>query len=588
MAQEAIELNTTHPTVFRRAVPFAEWLTVERAGYALAVIAAVGIRLWGLGDAPLGAAEATQALPAVAAMRGAAPDLLSPNAFTAVSPLLHVLQRVTFSLFGATDGTARFWPALLGSLSPLLFYFLRQRLGRGGALAAACLWAVSPLGVWSGRLGVGDGLVPTFALAVLALVVWQGRGRTWALLTGLAAGLLLISGSNAYTALLAGVLGLAWAAPRARELWADLRAEGRMVLAGLGIALLVACFFLTESAGLAAAGNLPGRWLADLMPGAGEYNAAEMLLRLALSELAVLGFGIGGFIIALRRRDRFGAWLGAATALALLVALIGRGRHPVDLALVALGLTLLAGPAVAQTLANAYEWRRDREPWLLVLVSLALLIGAATGIPSALNPTNTADWRSLYTGVGIACLIMTVVVWIAYGVWDSWRVVALALPVVPLVFGLAWHVGEMVSLSYDRGAWRQPAILHETPASDLGDLQKLLLDFGGLTGGGRDATVQVAWPDFATDPAVPVLRWQLRDFQAAEFAAALPAEPARVVITPVGEQPRLDGYSGEEFSVLQRWTPSQLPDSSAIVRWVLYREARSAPEKARAIFWVKW
>lgn len=588
MAQEAIELEQAPVVSLRLGIPFAGWLTVERAGYALATVVAAGIRLWGLGAVPLGPAEAAQALPALAAMRGAAPDLLTPNTFAAVSPLLHVLQRVTFVLFGATDGAARFWPAILAGLSPLLFYFLRKKLTPGGALAAAFLWAVSPLGVWSSRLSLGDGMAPTFCLALLALVVWSGRGRAWALLTGLGAGLLLLSGSNAYTAVLAGLLGLAWAGPQARELWADLRREARLAFAGFGIALLVGCFFLADPAVLAAAGNLPGRWLSDLVPGVGEYGPAELLMRLALSELAVLGFGAAGFILALRRRDRFGTWLGASTALALLVALVGRGRHPLDLALVALGLTLLAGPAVATTVANAGVWRREREPWVLVLVSIALLVGASIAIPSGANLSNTPDWRALYTGVGIACLIMAVVIWIAYGVWDSWRIVVMALPVVPLVFGLAWQVDQMVSLSYDRGAWRQTGILHEMPASDLVDLHKLLLDFGGLTGGGRDARVDVAWPNLVDDPAVPVLRWQLRDFQAAEFTAALPAEPARMVITPVGEQPRLDGYSGEEFGVLQRWTPSELSDSSAIIRWVLYREARTLPEKTRAIFWVKW
>ncbi len=586
MAQEAIEYQPAGSHV--AAIPFVEWLTVERALYGLATVVAVGVRLWGLGDTALGPAEATQALPALAAVRGAMPDLVSANPFTAISPLLHVLQRVTFLLFGATDGTARFWPALLAGLSPLLFYFLRGRLGQGGALAAAFLWAVSPLGVWSSRLGVGDALVPTLSLALLAAVAWPGRGRTWAFFLGLLAGLLLIGGSNAYTTVLAALLALVWFARDVRPWWADVRRQGRFVLIGLGATLLVASFFLSEPAGLAAAAALPGRWLSDLVPGAGEYATLEIGWRLLLTELLVVGFGIAGLILAIRRRDRFGAWLGAATGIALLVALVGRGRLPVDLALVALGLTLLSGPAIARVLQNAYEYRRDRDHWLLILVSIALLIAAATAIPSGLNQTNTAEWRSLYLGVGIACFIMAVIVLVAYGVWDSWRTVGAALPVVLLVFGLAWQMGQMVSLAYDRGAWRQAAMLHEAPATDLQDLQKLLINFGGLTGGGRDATIDVAWPNLVTDPAVPVLRWQLRDFESARFSAALPTAPARVVITPAEQQGRLDGYSGESFGVLQRWAPTELNDWPSILRWVLYREARTPADKTPAIFWVRW
>jgi hypothetical protein len=201
--------------------------------------------------------------------------------------------------------------------------------------------------------------------------------------------------------------------------------------------------------------------------------------------------------------------------------------------------------------------------------------------------TNTGDWRFLYIGVGVATLAMTLIVWIAYGIWDSWGVVGRVMPAVLLVIGFAWQVSEMVALSYDRGAWRQSGIVHELPAADLGDLRKALVDLGGLTGGGQDASVDVAWPDLAGNPVVPVLRWQLRDYGDLRFAASLPADPAALVITPLGEQPRLDGYSGTEFGISQRWAPG-VSDFAATLRWILYRESKVAPEKTRAILWVKW
>lgn len=558
-----------------------EWLTVERAGYALAVIIALGVRIYGLGDAPLGPAEAMQALPAVDAARGALPDLAG------VSALLHAFQRVTFILFGATDGTARFWPALLAGFSPLLFYFLRRQLTPGGALAAAFIWSVSPLGVWSSRTATGDALVPTFALALLALAVSESRGKWWAGLTGLTLGLLLASGPNAYTVLLAGAAALV--------IFGDgLRGErpaagARLPYFGLGFlaALLGASFFLAEPGGLAAMWQLPGIWLSELIPGAGEYSALEILARLLMSELFVVGFGIAGIAAAIRRRDRFGVWLSVATGLALLVALVGRGRYPSDLALVALGLTLLAGPMVARALEAAYGWRRERDPWLLFLVSLVLLIAASFALPSGFDPANNNEWRFLFTAVGAATLLMTVIVWVAFGVWDSWRTVGRVVPVVLLLIGLAWHVSEMVALSYDRGAWRQPGVVHETPAADIADLRKALVDLGGLTGGGQDAAVDVAWPDLAGNSIVPMLRWQLRDRENVRVAASLPGDPAGLVITPVGEQPQLDGYSGTEFGIAQRWAPA-LWDFPTTLRWVLYRESKVAPEKTRAILWVRW
>ena len=575
MVQEAIQ-DSPNEKITR----LVSCLTLEHAGYGLAVLVALGLRLWDLGASPLGPAEALQALPAVAAVNGAAPDLVG------ISPLLHVLQRIAFALFGASDSTARFWPAFLGGLSPALFFTFRRYLTPGGALAGAFLWSVSPLGVWSSRLAIGDALVPVAALAMFAVLAEKGRGRKAGTWLGLAAGLLLISGPNAYTVSLGLVAAVLWPGSEVRKIWSGIRDQARLTLAGLLIALVTATFFLTEPAGLAAGVGLISTWLSDLIPGRGEYSIAEIILRLVISEPLILAFGITGAISLLRRSERAGTWLGTATAVALLVALAGRGRHPVDLSLVALGLALLAGPVVHRVLGYAYEWRRERDPWLLVLITLSMLVASAFSLPSALNAANNGEWRSLYAGVGAATLVMSVTVWVAYGVWGNWRTVARSLPIVLLVLGMAWQIGSMVSLSYDRSAGRQSGIVHEMPATDLLDLQRELRNLSAQNGGGeREANVDVIWPSLATDPMLPVLRWQLRAFPNVRFSASIPPDTAPLVLTQVEDQPRLDSYSGAEFAVLQRWTIAQLPDSGSILRWVLFREALTAPEKTRLILW---
>lgn len=576
MVPEAIQ---NHPS--EKLFRMGHCLTIEQAGYGLAVFIALGVRLWNLGASTLGPAEALQAMPAVAALSGAAPDL------GGVSPLLHVLQRIAFALFGASDSAARFWPAVLGGLSPALFFAFRSYLTPGGALAGAFLWSLSPLGVWSSRLALGDALTPVIALAMFAALAAIKRGGKWGAWLGLAAGLLLISGSNAYTVLLGMIATALWPPPGVRAIWSGIRGEARLVLAGLLLALITATCWLAEPAGLAAGVGLLGSWLSDLIPGRGEYSVAEILMRLVISEPLSLAFGIAGAISFIRRAERVGAWLGMATALALLVALVGRGRHPMDLSLVALGLTLLAGPVVARVLGYACEWRRDRDPWLLILVSLSMLAASAIGLPSALNAANNMEWRSLYAGVGIATLVMSVVVWIAYGVWDDWRTVARFVPIVPLLLGIAWQMSSMVSLTFDYGAGRQSGIIHVMPATDLVDLQGDLRDLSALSGGGeREANVDVIWPSLATDTVMPVLQWQLRAFPNVRFQASIPPDVAPLVLTPVEDQPRLNNYSGAEFAVLQRWTVAQLPDPDSVLRWVLFREALTPPEKTRLILWV--
>ncbi len=558
----------------------AEWLTLERAGYGLAAIVALVLRLGALGAVPLAPVEAVEALPALLAAQGGSPDLAG------ASPLLYALQRLAFAVAGPGDGSARFWVALMGGMSPLLFYWLRHRMSRGGALVAALLWSISPLAVWSSRLAVGDALVPTAALAWLAALASPRDRRGRGLALGLALGLLLLSGPNAYTFLLAAGSAALVYRPEIPGWMGGSRQVRRGLLAGLGIAALIATAFGSEPVGLAAAADLSGRWLADLRPGSGEYGVLELSWRLLLNELLLVAFGTAGVLSALRRRERWGRSASAATAVAIVVALVGRGRDPLDLPVIVLGLTLLAGPVVARLLAHAHEWRGERDPWLLLLASAALLFAASIAIPSGLNPANPAEWRSLYVAVGIAAFVMTVIGWVAYGAWDSWQIVRAALPVLLLAIGLAWSTSQMTSLSFDRGAWRQPAALHEVAATDLADLQRALSDLGGLTGGGRDARIDVAWPDLRTSSMLPMLRWQLRDFEQLRITASVPADPARLVITPQEDQPRLDGYRGAEFAVVQHWTPAQIPNRGALLRWLLYREDRTPAQKTGVILWI--
>ncbi len=576
-----------------RSLNWAAWLTVERAAYALVAVVALGVRLARLDASSLISAEAAQALPALAATAGTQPDLAG------LSPLLYTLQRAVFTLFGATDLAARILPALLGGLSPLLFYALRDRLGRGGALAAAVLWAVSPLAVWSSRLALGDALVPTLALAALAALVHftrpgldesvgaRGAAAAW---LGIALGLLLVSGKNAYTVVLAAAVAVLWWPGGTRRLFALAQRERKALLTGLaGAALLGATFFFLSPRAFASAVGLAGQWLGGLLPAGGEYSAWDLLRRLLISESALLGFAVAGLIWSIRNRDRLGQWAALSAGLALLVALLGRARHPVDLALVALALTLLAGPAVSRVLINAWTWRGETDPWLLVALSLALLFAAAICLPGAFDPRNGADWRAVYTGIGIATALVSIVIWIAYGVYGSWRIVVLAAPVVPLVLGLLWGLSQTASLNFEQGAWRQAAALHVLPATDTPDFAATLRDQGAQKGtGAREVQIDVAWPERVNDPMLPILRWQLRDFPNARFSGALPADSAPLVITPVADNARLSqGYRGREFALLQRWAPSGLGDFNAHLRWVLFREAKTPPEKLNVLLWVE-
>jgi hypothetical protein len=585
-----ITLNRTD-----RYVALTEWLTLERTAYGLIALLALTLRLIGLGEWPLGPAEAAQALPALDAARGQPYDLAG------ISPLLFTLQRLLFTGLGANEALARVWPVLLGALSALCFYALRDRLTRGGALAAAALWAFSPLAVFTARQGMGDALTPTLALAFLACVnlsvrrnmVEEGvRAAAWPILAAAALGLLLAAGPSAYTGVVIGLVAALFWRAELGELWLSVRgAQRNMALTGLAaLAFGATCFFLSP-AGLAAAADLAGAWLSGLLPAAGEYGAWDLLRRLLLSEPLALGFGIAGVIIAARRRDRFGLFAGIGTAIALGAAIGGQSRHPMALGLVMLGLALLAGPVVAAVLRGVAGWRGQMDPWFLTALELILIVTAAQCVPGAFNSTNKADWLQLYTALGIITSVLAILLWLIYGVFGSWRTVAEALPVVLLIVGLTWGMNQLSGVNYDRGAGRVSGVLLATPdGGGLADLRAALRELAALKGaGGGEARLDLALPESARDTLGPILRWELRHLPNLRVVSGPRASSPRPPLVITTDDPTAapgETYGGADFAVLRRWRPEDLKGTEAWVRWLIYREVRAMPEPQKVVLWL--
>lgn len=581
-----------------RQFDLAAWLTVERLAYGLIALAAVMLRVIGLGWWPLGPAEAWQALPGLAAARGQLYDL------TGLSPLLFTAQRLLFVLFGADEVSARIVAAVSGGLSVLCFYALRDRLTRGGALAAAALWAASPLAVFTARQGVGDGLVPSLALALLAAVNLAvrslraprraaddaARRAPWLAIAAGIVGLLLAAGPAAYTVVAIGVVAAVVWRPDLAGLWREVGRARRAAALAFVVTFVFAatCFFLSPE-GLAAAVDLLGHWLVGLLPTAGEYGAWDIVRRLLISEPLVLGFGSAGLSAALRRGGPFGRFVGCATGIAFLAAVVGQGRHPLALGLVVLGLTLLAGPAVAAALRPLPAWRGQADPWLLVALELVLIATAAQCVPGALNPTNRSDWIQLYTALGVIAFTLAVLLWLIYGAFGSWQTVAEALPVVLLVVGLAWGVNQLSGLNYDRGAERRAAVLTVAPdAGSLADLRAALRDLAALKGtGAREARLDLMLGERLARSVTPILRWELRDLPNLRVVNALSADRPPLVIT-AADATAAPGptYSGAEFTVLRWWRPESLEGATAWVRWLIYREAAGAGVAENVVLWV--
>jgi uncharacterized protein (TIGR03663 family) len=174
-------------------------VTVEGAAYALVGLLAASLRFFQLGLRPLSEAEAVQALAAFRFTQGAA-----QAAPAGTVPALFTGNVLAFSLVGAGDVAARWLPALAGVILVLLPYGLRHRLGRGGALAASLLLALSPSAVFFSRALDSAILVAACGLAlVMGLVNYLDTRRpAFLYLVAAALGLGLCAGSGIYTLLL--------------------------------------------------------------------------------------------------------------------------------------------------------------------------------------------------------------------------------------------------------------------------------------------------------------------------------------------------------------------------------------------------
>ena len=375
------------------------WLTVERAAYIAVGLLAAALRFFQLGLRPLAESEAVQALAAFRFSHGtiqAAPAGAIPALFTG--------NVAAFTLFGGGDAIARWLPALAGLVLVLLPYGLRGRLGRGGALAASLLLALSPVAVYYSRALDGAILVAACGLAlVISLVSYFDSHRPGYLyLAAAALGLGLCAGPAMLTLLLIfGVYG-AWLFASARWLnrergwpalkgaWAAARGEpGLLTKFGVTLAAvfgLVATTLVLHPAGIGNAADLLGAWLRGVVPGAGGQHPVYLLLVMLRYELLVLVLGLVavGWWVRLRRAAPF--WLPSqaqpgsafshtgflifwAAAAAILVLFVG-DRLPGSLLLVVAPLALLAGQGLEQTWRWLAWHVRGRDLAIITAVAL--------------------------------------------------------------------------------------------------------------------------------------------------------------------------------------------------------------------------
>ncbi|MGI8855723.1 MAG: flippase activity-associated protein Agl23 [Thermomicrobiales bacterium] len=141
-------------------------VTVEQCVWLALFIGAVLTRFWDLGSRALHHDESLHAWFSYqyAIGKGYQHDPLMHG------PFLFHLSALIYALFGATDASSRYGPALFGVILVMLSILLRPLIGRWGALICGFLLLISPSILYYSRLLRHDIYLMTFTFLVLVAI----------------------------------------------------------------------------------------------------------------------------------------------------------------------------------------------------------------------------------------------------------------------------------------------------------------------------------------------------------------------------------------------------------------------------------
>ncbi len=593
-----IAKRTRERTRLAKSLP----LTIEVVLYFLIGLMALGLRLYNLDGRPMQAGEAAQALAAWRAAQG----LPQGSALAQSSPVLFTSDKFLFGLFGANDFLARLVPALGGVLLVIGPYFLRQRLGQMGALAASFLLALSPSTLFFSRYLGGEILVAACALAMtwgLFGYLDQRQPRHLYVVTA-ALGLALSAGAGVYTfiVIVVGfglVLALAnrFSAPseywqRVSEAWQAARGQTSVLrdCAALLVLIfvLVCTGFLLHLSGLQDGIDLFTDWLSAFQPRVGGpstmlrtgqpwYYHLQLLL---VYEPLILIFGLAAVVyLLLRRRDLFSLFLTFWSAAAFLIYLVAVGRGPGDVLLIVLPLALLAGAFIGRLLEELAAKASWAQEGLFMIVACAIAVHLALQLGAHVT-TLRRDYLYLALGSGFVLLGLLVLCWISFGPGQALRAGGLVLLLALTIL----TVSTSCYLNYRRDSDPREIMVVSPTSRHVFDLVETLQRVSTReTGDSRAIAMTVH------QGGGPALAWYLRDFENVEFVAELgPSIDTPVVIAPAGEQePSLGAqYSGQDFALTSSWKPQGLSGTD-LMRWLFYRRASTPVQTDSVILWVR-
>ncbi len=576
----------SHPTLER----LLGWITLERLAYIAIGVLALLLRLANLDAAAMSPAEAAQAMAALDLVNraGALPA-------SGASPLLLNLHWLIFLVAQAGETSARIAPALVGTVTVLLAYGLRAELGRLGALGAALLLAVSSSLVFWSRSATGESLALLAGMMLaVGLAGWRRSGGPgWLLWLAAALALALLSAPIGYSILIC-------VAPRGESG----HAAAGLATAGLAfvlILLLGATGFFFNPGGLAAVADLPAAWLRGFS-GAASPDGAAMLglgMNLLWLETLLLGAGLAGLAVGLRRRAWLAQGLGLWLALALLLLLLRGGRTPADLAVLALPLALLGGLALAAAASYFNLAEHKAEGIALLVAGLAIIASAAVWLAQFTEAWKDQPPLTFLASAGAVMLILAALL-VGYVAFFGRQLTARVGLALVLVFIALLGLRGVLLTSHNRDGLRWGSLAAVTGASGGPELRQALERLAAQRGTDlRDLPVAFLTAPGSETPAL--LRWYARGAAVRSPAAgdaglvwlgmdsdAAPGDSPSPQPSPTGRggaYRRGGAYSGQSFRIAQTWSPDGLR-GRALLRWLLFGRFDALDDEQRAVLWV--
>jgi hypothetical protein len=536
------------------AVFTASVITTETALYLLAFFLALVLRLLNLGQSPLTDGEATWALQALQVARpGTAAFIPGPY------PAYIFLTGATFSIFGASDFLARFWPALAGALLVWLPFFFRNSLGRKAALILAFGLAIDPGLVTVSRQVNGPMLAMGFGL--LALGLWHARHPAW---TGLLGGLALLSGPAFWQGALG--VGLAWLTYRALhrsaippgEVFEEIhhpapyptRADtARGLIVFVATVLAVGTYLFRYPQGLAAILASLTTYLEGwaTLSGVSPLTMAATLLVFQPLAMIFAVVSLGRWLARRFQNEVYGEYPLLFPLLWLLTSffltMIYPARQVSDLVWVLVPLWVLAADGLA-------EYLPDEKPhiisWLqagLVLV-LAALFWNTLIATSQIAPPSGLPWPVIQLGILLGILLLGALTTALVALGWSWQISRDGL-----VWGLAVSLVIYSTAMLWGSAQLRPNQPHELwgQAPGAGQVNLALATLQDLSNWHNGLVNKI---DIVSTVDTPSIRWALRNFSEARFAAQVPPDemPSVILTRKSAETPALTAaYRGQDF-----------------------------------------